>query len=151
MQFSAREEIPAPLSDVWAAVSDAEHFEQLILRKGIEVERCEGAGALHVGMSWKVRFASHGADRVLDAQIVRYAHGESLELDMHASGIDGIFQVRLEPLSEEETCLSATLDTHAQSFAGRILLQTLKLASAALEQRYRDRIHRFACSIVPGS
>ncbi len=63
MEFSAKEDIEAPLDQDFAEISDFEKIERSAMRHGIEVERKEGGGTPAEGTIWTSSFGFRGKPR----------------------------------------------------------------------------------------
>ena len=60
MKFSAREDIAAPIEQVFASLCDFEGFERQAMRRGAEVQRVDPLTQPGVGMKWQVSFNMRG-------------------------------------------------------------------------------------------
>ena len=63
MKLSTRQDIEAPLADVYAAFADVEGWERAALRRGAEVTRRDNLRGLAVGMGWLAAFIYRGKAR----------------------------------------------------------------------------------------
>lgn len=144
MQFTARDDIAAPIEKVFAAVTDFETFERTILRRGGEIERTDTLQQPGVGMAWKIGVEFRGKDRTIDATITQFDRPELLEIMTHSAGIDGHITVELLQLSPRQTRLQVVTALKPTNMPARFLLQTLRLAKTSLLRRYRRKIRKFA-------
>lgn len=143
MKFSAREDIEAPIDHVFRNVSDFAAYERQALRRGADVRRVDSAEPPQAGSAWDVTFAYRGKERKLRGTLTRVdQHG--IQLDTTSSGIDGVTQIELVPLSPARTRLAVSIDMKAKSLSARLLLQSLKLAKSSLSGRFKKRVAEFA-------
>ncbi len=63
MQFSAREDIEAPIHSVFDMVADFDRFERMAMRRGVDVRRTTGGVAPSAGMAWETEFKLRGKPR----------------------------------------------------------------------------------------
>ena len=143
MKFSGREDIDASHEFVWAQLADFGAFERQAMRRGANVQRVD-AGPVVQGSSWKVAFTYRGKERRMKAVMTRLDPPNGLQLETVSSGIDGITQIDLVPLSPTRTRLAMSIDLSAKSLTARLMLQSLKLAKANLSNRFKTRLRDFA-------
>lgn len=143
MKFSGREDIDAPHDVVWAQVADFGAFERQAMRRGADVQRID-AGPVVQGSGWKIAFTYRGKERRMKAVMARLDPPNGLQLDTVSSGIDGVTQVELVPLSPTRTRLSMSIELSAKSLTARLVLQSLKLAKGSLSNRFKTRLKDFA-------
>ena len=60
MKFSTREDISAPIDQVFQALCDFEAFERLAMRRGAELRRTDTMTRPGVGMQWHVTYSMRG-------------------------------------------------------------------------------------------
>ena len=60
MDFSAREDIEAPIDFVFEQVTAFKAFERSIMRRGGDLQRLHDGDAPVVGTKWKVKFRLRG-------------------------------------------------------------------------------------------
>lgn len=147
MKFSTREDIRAPIDTVFAAVTDFEHFERQVLRRGAEVSRIDSGGAEGVGMSWRTRVPIRGRTREITSELTEMRPPTGVVLESHSAGVESIFVVDLLALSQTRTRLRVSLDMRPTNFSARLFVQSLKLAKASLSRRFSDRVAGFAADI----
>jgi uncharacterized protein YndB with AHSA1/START domain len=144
MQFTSKEDIEAPIEQVFAEITDFQRFERAALRRGAEVQRPDTLAAPGVGMSWQARFRLRGRMRDVTLRLVEYDPPNGIVLTAEATTIEGRMGVDLVALSRGRTRLSVDLILAPRSIAGRLLLQSLKLARSNLTRKFRLRVADYA-------
>lgn len=147
MQFSSKEDIDAPIEEVFAAVSDFDGFERSAIRRGIEVRRADEAAAVAPGMAWDAAFDLRGKRRNLHLVLAKLAAPEELQVDSETSGLTGVMTVELVALSPRRTRLAIVLNLAPKTLSARLFLQSLKLAKTTLTKRFKLKVAEFAKSI----
>jgi len=147
MNFSAREDIEAPIDFVFRQVSDFEGFERAAMRRGADVQKFPSAGLDPVGMAWKVAFDFRGKPRVMDGKLVEMNAPNSMQIDGIISGLEAVLTVELVELSKRRTRIAINTKMAPNSLSARLLLQSLKLAKASLQKRYKLRIAQFSTDV----
>jgi len=150
MKLSTHEDIAAPIDEVFAVISDFENLERAVLRRGAEIARTDTLSAPGPGMCWNAKFDFQGKPREVATEITDYSPPESVTLVISASGLSGVSVVELVALSAEATRMAVAVDVKAQSIGGRILMQTLRLASGKIAERFESGIARFARDLESG-
>lgn len=147
MQFSAREDISAPIEHVFVAVSDFDGFERQILRRGAEIQRKDPSGGAGIGSEWKAKFEFRGKERKVTARITEFDAPNGYKSSGKTGGLEGDFGVELVSLSPNRTRMTVSLDLTAKTLAGRLLVQSLKFAKGNLSKRFSKRVFGFAQGI----
>lgn len=143
MELKASEDIDAPIEQVFRVLSDFDNLERLAARRGLDVER-RGGGEIKEGMQWRVAFQLRGKDRNLELTLKQLQPSTFMSVQGEGSGISGLFNVELVALTPNCTRVAISADLAATTLPGRLMLQSLKLARGKVEQRFRDRIGKFA-------
>ncbi len=144
MKFSAREDIAAPIDQVFAALCDFEGFERQALRRGAEVQRLDGLTQPGVGMEWQAGFSMRGRKRSVKIALAQFDVPNEMLFDVKSSGIDGVFSIDLLALSRSRTRMSVALDITPLNLSARLLVQSLKLAKSNLNKRFKLRVAEYA-------
>lgn len=144
MKFSTREDIEAPVDAVYRAVTDFEGFEQLMLRRGIEVRRANGSPLDEPGACWKADFTWRGRRQELDAELVAIEANEGYAIESKTGGVTCMGVVDLVPLSKSRTRLLVSLDLHPSTLSARLFIQSLRLAKGSLTRKFKARVAEFA-------
>lgn len=147
MQFSSKEDIEAPIADVFAMLSDFEQFERLAVRRGVEVERLQDPGAPAVGMAWRAMFAVRGKTREAEITLEAYDPYETMRFVTRTQGLEGYVELELVPLSPKRTRMAVVLNLKPKTLSGRVLIQSLKLAKSNLTKRFKLRVADYAKSL----
>ena len=140
MKFSAREDISAPIEDVFAALCDFEAFERQAMRRGADVQRVDTLAQPGVGMTWKAKFSLRGRRREMDVTLVQFDVPNEMHFKAKSQGIDATFVVELLALSRSRTRLSVALELTPLNLSARLLVQSLKLAKTTLTKRFKLRV-----------
>lgn len=144
MKFSSREDINAPIDQVFAALCDFEGFERQAMRRGAEVRRMNALTEPGVGMRWKVDFTMRGRQRNLDLELIRFDVPNEMRFSAKSSGIDGSFSVELMALSRSRTRMAIAIELSPLNLSARLLVQSLKLAKNTLTKRFKLRVADYA-------
>ena len=148
MKFSTREDIDAPIEEVFQAVSDFDAFERRMLRRGVDIRRDESIPIDQVGASWKAHFSWRGRAYDVDASLAEVSPGEGYVIESRSNGVECLGGVELVALSKTRTRLFVSLDLKPKTLSARLLVQSLKLAKGNLNRRFKARVHEFAKSLA---
>ncbi|MBV0913217.1 SRPBCC family protein [Anianabacter salinae] len=143
MKFSVREDVDAPIADVFAMATDFDRFERQAMRRGIEVRRTDAAGMPGLGSEWLLLAKFRGKDRKIKARIEEFDRPNGLRILSGSGGIDGAIDAEFLPLSPRRTRVSFAVDLTASTLSGRLLLQSLKFARGTIQRRLEARIASF--------
>ncbi|MBE0452889.1 SRPBCC family protein [Roseovarius autotrophicus] len=144
MQFTSKEDIEAPIERVFADIIDVQRFERAALRRGADVQRIDSLNAPGVGMSWRAKFRLRGRMRNLSLRLADYDPPNGIAIEAEAATLEGRMTVDLIALSRARTRLTVDLALEPRTLAGRLIVQSLKLARGNVSKRFRLRLAEFA-------
>lgn len=147
MEFTSKEDIEAPIEQVFAVLSDFEGFERQGLRRGAEIQRIDSMNAPGVGMAWDVKFRFRDKARDVKVSVSVFDQPNEIAVALGSSGINGGYKVELVALSRNRTRMNTVAEMNPQTLSARLLVQSLKLARGNLNKRFRNRIADFAQDI----
>lgn len=147
MQFKGSEDIEAPVESVFADITDFARFERSAMRRGAEVQRTDKLMEPGVGMSWRARFKLRGRMRELDLQLTECDPPNGISVVVQATTMEAVFRVDLVSLSRVRTRLSVELTVVPRKLAGRLMIQSMKLAKRNLTKRFRLRLADYAMDV----
>ncbi|MDJ0630401.1 MAG: SRPBCC family protein [Rhodobacter sp.] len=147
MRFTTREDIEAPIENVFAAASDFDGFERQALRRGAEVTRRDNLDRIGVGSEWFLKFRFRGKEREVEARIVQFTPPNSFRVDSRIGGLHSAIDVELLALSPRRTRLQVAVDLKPQSLSARLLVQSLKFAKSNINKRFANRVWQYAQDI----
>ena len=147
MQFSTKEDIEAPIDEVFAMLSDFEGYERSAIRRGIEVQRERDMHPPGRGMAWTARFSLRGKPRDLTLQLAQYDRPTAMRFEADSQGIDGTLTLDLLSLSKRRTRLAVVLEVKPKTLSARLLVQSFRLAKATLNKRFKLKVAAFAKSL----
>lgn len=147
MQFSTKEDIEAPIADVFAMLSDFDLFERSAIRRGIEVQRVADPAAPGVGLAWNTRFLLRGRQREMRLDLVEFDTPNGLQVAARSDGIDGLMTLDLVALSQKRTRMAIVLNLRPKTLSARLLIQSMKLAKANLTKRFKLKVAAYAKSL----
>ncbi|WP_293577618.1 SRPBCC family protein [Phaeobacter sp.] len=144
MQFSGKEDINAPIADVFRTLCDFELLERLALRRGVDLQRMGDVRHPESGLAWEVGFSYRGKQRKLHMSIAEHQPVTNLLVKVIGSGMDGDMAVELLALAPQRTRMQVVLDVRAKTLTGRLMLQSFKLAKVKLNEGFDRRLGEFA-------
>lgn len=147
MKFSTREDIDAPIDQVFAAVSDFQVYERAAMRRGASVKRIDGQDVRGPGMAWQADFPFRGKDRSVEVVLEDYEEPTNLEFLGKSGGLTGSCEIELIELSPKKTRMHVSVDLRPQTLSARLLVQSLKLAKGNIDKRFQTRVAEFSNDI----
>jgi len=147
MKFGTREDIEAPIEFVFAQITDFPAIERAAMRRGAEVERCNGVTSLAPGMAWDTRFELRGKQREMHLELSEVDPPNGLTLLAGSPNLDGKMEVVLVALSPGRTRMMTDFEIKPKNLIGKLLIQSLKLARKRLTGGIKDRMTTYAGSI----
>jgi len=147
MQFAAREDIEAPIDAVFAEITDFKRFERGAMRRGAEVARTDTLSEPGNGMCWQARFSLRGQMRDLTLRLSAYNPPDGIVIDMDAATVEAVMRIDLVALSRARTRIGVDLGVTPRNLAGRLMIQSAKLAKGDLAKRFRLRVADYAMEL----
>ncbi len=144
MQFSSKEDIEAPIQEVFAFLSDLESFERSAIRRGVDVQRLDDLQHTAVGMTWQANFSMRGKKRSVKLWLETFDPPLAMTFPYESNGVNGYLGVELIALSRRRTRMSVVLNLKPKTLSARLLVQSLRLAKANLTKRFKLRVAEFA-------
>ena len=140
MRFNTKEDIEAPIDFVFGKISDYPGFERSALRRGVDLQRKDGGGAVGVGSRWDLSFKFRGKERTAEIEIAEYVDPDGYTVRFVSGGVQGESKIELVPLTPSRTRMIVQVTLKHRTLAGRLLLQSFKLAKSSLNQRFKTRV-----------
>lgn len=147
MKFSAQQDVEAPIKDVFAAITRHDVYERAAMRRGADVVRKDGLGAVGVGACWHARFVLRGKERDLGVEVTTFTPPSDMVLTLRSRSVSGAVRFELFALSKTRTRMAIVTEIQPITMAARLFLQSLTLTKGALNKRYETRIMEFAAEI----
>ncbi len=146
MKFSDKEDIEAPIGEVFAILSEFEQFERSVIRRGGDVQRLASFDPPAPGMAWQVGFTFRGKLRDVTVELAEYDADNRICFAGGGSGLKGVLEVELLALAPHRTRLSVALKLEPQTLSARLMVQSMRLAKSKLNQKFKQRVADFAAT-----
>lgn len=145
MDISTKEDIAVPVERVYAEATNFDHLERQIMRRGIELRRVnpEGAGS----HAWHAVFNFRGKARSADITLVEEDAPNLLVYRSLTDGLEVMTRIEFVALSRSRTRVAMDLELMPKTLSARLMVQSLKLARANLEKKFRLRMADYAQAI----
>jgi carbon monoxide dehydrogenase subunit G len=143
MKLSAREDVEAPIDEVWAVLSGFELFERAALRRGAEVVRSDDEAA----PVWTVRFSWRGRARELVIRLASRQPPHRLEFSAKGRAVEGEMRIDLTEMGRRRTRITVATEIRPRTLAARLFLQSLALVRRKVVGQYQARIADLAATI----
>ncbi|MEP2030727.1 MAG: SRPBCC family protein [Paracoccaceae bacterium] len=140
MKFSAREDINAPIEQVFEMLTDFRAYERSARQRGAEVQRIDQLIEPDIGMMWKATFVMRGKPRKLDITLTEYDRPNAMVFSTVSKGLTGQLSMELMAMSRARTRVSVALDLKPQNLSARLMIQSLRLAKSKLNKRFKQRV-----------
>ena len=147
MQFSAQQDVEAPIEAVFESMATFEIYERAAMRRGADVRRNDTLAIPGAGAQWDVRFMLRGKQRDLALEVISFIPPTELVVSLNSKNITGTVRCELFALSKTRTRLMVATEIRPLTLPARLLVQSLKLTKSTLSQKYQTRIADFAAEI----
>ena len=144
MKLIRNEDVEAPIAFVYAALSNFDHWERAALRRGAEVTRLDTLALPGPGMIWNVGFDFRGRRRVVDLRLTTLDPVQRLAFTGQGTSMTGTALLDLVEMGPKRTRIAITVEVEARTLAARLLLQSLKFASAKVNRSFQARTTQLA-------
>lgn len=144
MQFSAVQDVNAPLDFVFSQLSDFDAYEAYGMRIGAKVERRDTLHLKGAGMRWNVVGEFRGKVRDVDIELTEYRPDNLLRFHVESNGIAAEALIEAMALTRKQTRLKTTVDLTPKTLAARLILQSARLARQSLNKKFQNRLWSFA-------
>lgn len=147
MKFRNTEDVEAGIDEVFARVTDFDAFQRAAMSRGADVVRTDNLQTPAPGMTWKVAADFRGKRRNAVVEMTAYSPPGGAGFIARSQGFEITLDVELIALAPRRTRLVVQLLAKPNNLAARIVLQSMRLAKASLNRRFRARMRGFATSI----
>lgn len=147
MEFVSKEDIDAPIQQVFDMLTDFDGFERAALRRGAEVQRADDLLEPAPGMAWDIRFMLRDKLRDIRLTLTEFDPPNGMAFTGADKGLEGAITLELVALSRTRTRMELRAKLSATTLPARLLLQSLKLGKAKIETRFRLRMADFATEL----
>ncbi len=144
MKFATKEDLEAPIADVFDMLCDFEIFERAALRNGADVTRLGHDAEPGEGITWEVDTHLRGKRRRIKVVLSRFERPTLMGFDAASNAMKGTVNIELVALSRARTRMRVELDVRPLTLSARVLMQSAKLARNTLTRRYKTRVAQFA-------
>jgi len=147
MKLTRNQDVEAPVAFVYAALCDFDHWERAAMRRGAEVTRLDTLALPGPGMIWNVGFDFRGRRRIVDLRLVTLQPAQTLAFAGQGTSMNGTALLDLVEMGPKRTRIAFTVEVEARTLAARLLLQSLKFASARVNRKFETRTAQLAAEI----
>ena len=147
MKLDSEKEIDVPIATAFEDMTDFPRIERRAAGWGAELRRTDELVGPCVGMTWQARVILRERRRDLTVRLVEHDAPDALLVTAESADIEARIRVALTALSPARSRVAVRLDVSPRTLAGRLLLQSAKLAGKTLEERFRLRVANYAMDI----
>ncbi|WP_375692003.1 SRPBCC family protein [Pseudooceanicola sp. LIPI14-2-Ac024] len=147
MKLVAKQDIDAPIDQVFAEVSDFDRFLHGAVQRGATIERTDTLAVPGVGMTWDAAFDLRGRRRETTVRMTDYDRPNGMRFEAESAGLDATCWIELVALSPQATRMKLHTELTPNTLSARLLVQSLKLAKASLVTRMEARLAKYGRAI----
>jgi carbon monoxide dehydrogenase subunit G len=147
MKLATKKDVEAPISAVWAGLSDHEAWERAAMRRGVDVTRTDSLRQSGAGMSWHAKFDFRGKPRKVDMTLTEMVEPNLVGFTLVSSAVEVVTRIELFEMSTKRTRLHVTCDMKPRTLGARLFLQSLRLARAKVDRKFDARIAQLALDL----
>jgi hypothetical protein len=147
MKLTARTDLDAPASFVYAALADHAAWERDAAQRGIDIERPADMPLSGLGAGWRVKVPFRGQPVPILLRLEQQVPPERLGFSMQSQAIEGRIDLTVIELSPRRTRLLLEMDIQSRTLAARLLLNTLALAKGRVQGRVEKRLAQIGALI----
>lgn len=147
MRFATKQDIEAPVADVFRIISDFETWERAAMRRGAEVARVDKLRSVAAGMRWAAKFSYRSKPRTMELELTQIDEPNLLRFAGISQAIEGVVSIDLMELGAKRTRMHVVLEVSPRSLTARLFLQSLRLARARIDRKFDQRAAQLAGEI----
>ena len=147
MRFATKQDIEAPIADVFRIISDFETWERAAMRRGAEVSRTDKLRAAVAGMRWATRFSYRSKPRNMELELTQIEAPSLLRFAALSKSVEGVASIELMELGGKRTRMHVVMEVSPRSLTARLFLQSLRLARARIDRKFDQRAAQLAGEI----
>ena len=147
MRFATKQDIEAPVADVFRIISDFETWERAAMRRGAEVARVDKLRSVAAGMRWAAKFSYRSKPRTMELELTQIDEPNLLRFAGISQAIEGVVSIDLMELGVKRTRMHVVLEVSPRSLTARLFLQSLRLARARIDRKFDQRAAQLAGEI----
>lgn len=140
MKLTTKDDIEAPIAFVYAQLTDFESWERAALRRGAEVHRTDTLKKPGPGMAWKAAFDYRAKPRKMTLRLETMEEPGQIGFSANSPNISGTLDMTLVELAAMRTRVTVTLEVKPRTLISRLFLQSLALAKARVQGRFKARV-----------
>lgn len=150
MILTAREDIQAPIQQVYDRLTDVPSHERMAMRHAVKVNRTDPGSEVEAGAEWAMSMKMRGKKRHITLTLDEVTRPTQLVATTRSSGLDAFTNLDLVELSPGRTRLAIKVKLKPNSLPARLLIQSMKLTRASVERRFSKRFRDFAGYLATG-
>lgn len=143
MKFSTRVDSDLPADQLFAAITDFDALERLMVGRGATVERVKPSEEPGITMGWRIGFDWRGKARQMRLAVVRFDRPEHVAMTGRSDALELFVNATVVALSRAKARLIFETEIRPRSMKARLMLQTAKLGKSQLDRRYSRRVVDF--------
>ncbi len=143
MRLSVQEDIGLSPDAAFRYVIDLEFLGRHLLRRGVDIVRCDTLSVEGGGVAWKAEVPFSGSRRAAEGRITRWTPPEAVILQVVSGSLVAEIAAEFSALSDSSTRLRITLDMSAQRFRDRMLVNSLKMTKTLLSGRFSELVFQY--------
>ena len=148
MRLTSREEIDVPLAFAYAQLSDPAGWEQVALRRGVDLRRLGPQPGQGAGPVWAVGFVWRGKRREATFALTACDPPSRLAFAGTGGALDAVLAVDLTEIGPCRTRIVTRADLRPRTLVARMLVQSLRLARERVEAQFRGRTAQVGAEIA---
>ncbi|WP_138468238.1 SRPBCC family protein [Poseidonocella sp. HB161398] len=146
MKLHSRETYPVPAARAFAVMTDMEAFTGILRAHGVEVAEFKPGWPDGSETRWKLGVGVKGIHRTVHLHVSQVRPGEGLTKAYESDGIHGELRIDIVPAGPESCVIGYEISVEARGLAARLMLQPLRVAHKAMEQKLHGRLVAFTRS-----
>ncbi|MDB5658414.1 MAG: hypothetical protein JWS10_1029 [Cypionkella sp.] len=147
MRLATKQDIEAPIADVFRILSDFESWERSAMRRGAEVSRTDKLRSPGAGMQWAARFLYRSKPRDMQLELTQIESPSLLRFAAISKSIEAVASIELMSLGAKRTRMHLVMEVSPRSLTARLFLQSLRLARARIDRKFDQRVAQLAAEI----
>lgn len=147
MRFTTKQDIEAPIAEVFRILTDFEAWERAAMRRGAEVARLDKLRNVAAGMAWMTRFSYRSKTRELELKLAQIDPVTLLRFSAMSQAVEGDASIELMEMAAKRTRMHLVVEVTPRSLTARLFLQSLRFARGRIDRKFDQRVAQLAADI----